>query len=358
MDPIAFGIVGSGWRAEFFMRIAQACPERFNVAGVVVRDAAKAAAFERRWNRSTFRTLDALLERTAPRFVVSSVTWQANPDVLEALAVRKVPALSETPPAPDIEQMTKLFLTLQRLKAKVQVAEQVHLRPHHAAQLAVAAGGKLGRVTQAQLSVAHGYHGISLMRKFLGIGFEPATIHASEFNSPLVAGAGRNGPPEQEVIKTSNQHFYRFDFGDRLGLLDFTGDQYFAWIRAERLLVRGERGELSGQHLAYLKDFRTPVNLQFVRRTSGIDGDLSGNGLLGIQCGDEWLYRNPFAPASLMDDEVAIASCLLKMDEYIRTGEDFYALADGMQDHYLYILAQRALSSGSAVRSEAQVWAR
>lgn len=47
--PIRFGIVGSGWRAEFFARLARALPERLAVAGVVTRSAERAAQVEAGW---------------------------------------------------------------------------------------------------------------------------------------------------------------------------------------------------------------------------------------------------------------------------------------------------------------------
>lgn len=358
MAKINFGVVGAGWRTEFFMRIVRACAERFSVAGVVVRNDEKRIAFENRWGVPVFASIDAMLERAAPTFVISSVPWGVNPGVVEHLVSRGMPVLSETPPAPNVATMVELWEKVQRLKGKVQVAEQVHLRPHHAAQLAVVASGKLGTISQAQVSVAHGYHGISLMRKFLGIMFEPVRITSTQFKSPIVAGPSRSGPPEKEVINTSVQHFYRFDYGDRLGLLDFTGDQYFAWIRDERLLVRGERGELSGNSVAYLKDFRTPIRFDFIRNSAGINGDLNGNCFLGIQGGDEWVYRNPFAPASLADDEIAIAEALVRMDEYVRTGREFYSLAEGMQDHYLNVIAHEALESGETRTTAPQPWSR
>ena len=356
MSRIQFGIIGSGWRSEFFLRIVRACPERFEVTGMVVRGEEKGLAFERQWGIKSFRTTDAMLEKTAPSFVVSSVSWDANPGVLKQLVERGMPVLSETPPAPDLEQMTELFKTVTKHKGKVQVAEQVHLRPHHAAQLAVAKSGKLGTVSQAQISVSHGYHGISLMRKFLDVGFDDASISGSNFTSPLVKAGNRKGPPDKEEVKASQQNFFRFDFGTRLGLMDFAGDQYFAWIRNERVLVRGERGEIVDGRLYFLKDYRTPLQCDFVRHCAGLNGDLRGNGLEGIQVGEEWVYKNPLAPSSLMDDETAIGVCLLGMDEYVRTGRDFYSLADGCQDHYLNLVSQQALTAGQTIKTQRQVW--
>jgi len=356
MSRIQFAVVGSGWRAEFYLRICQNCPEHFQMPALVVRNAEKGLAVERRWGVRTFRTLDALLDAVSPAFVVTSVPWAANPGVLQQLAERRMPALSETPPAADLRSMQELYQSLNKLHARVQVAEQVHLRPHHAAQLALAASGRLGSISQAQLSVAHGYHGISLMRKFLKTFDQPARISASQFVSPIVKGAGREGPPAKAELKQSTQQFYKFDYGDRLGLIDFSDDQYFGWIRGERLLVRGELGEIVNSQITYLKDYRTPIRLKLERHSAGVDGDLQGNCLQGIQAGVEWVFKNPFAPAPMMDDEIAIAMCLLKMDEYLRTGREFYPLAEACQDHYLNLVAQQALASGEPLNSERQVW--
>ncbi|WP_414171459.1 hypothetical protein [Clavibacter tessellarius] len=46
---IRFGIVGSGWRSAFFLRIARALPERFAVTGLVTRSAETGRALEEEW---------------------------------------------------------------------------------------------------------------------------------------------------------------------------------------------------------------------------------------------------------------------------------------------------------------------
>lgn len=354
MNPTTFALIGaSGWRGQFFLRIARELPERFRVTGLMSRDAAKAETLRRQWDVPVFSELDELL-RERPQFVVVSVPWAASPELLRELSERKMPVLAETPPAPDLESLAALYG--QTKGARIQIAEQLQFRPLHAARIALAQSGRLGRVSQAQVSVAHGYHGINLLRRYLSVNFENATISARSFESPIVAGAGREGLPDAEKIASADQTLAYFDFGDRLGVFDFTGSQYFASIRASRTLVRGERGEIGDTKARYLLDFRTPVELEFRRRDAGHDDDLRPLHHEGITLGEQWIYRNPFAPGRLSDDEIAVATCLQKMGEYVEGGPDFYSLAEASQDHYLSILMDQAVKSGQAVTTQSQVW--
>lgn len=353
--PIRFGIVGTGWRSLFYLRIARALPDKFEVCGIVSRTQARADEMEREWGAKGYASLDEFLSKARPSFVVASVPWGVNPGLLRTLVDNKVPALSETPPAPDRESLVSLNEYVAKARGKVQVAEEYHRRPLHAAQLELAAGGMLGNVSHAQVSIGHGYHGISLIRRFLGIGYEPAVVTGKSFKSRIAEGPGRKGEGGGENTKESVQEITFFDFGDRAGVLDFSNDQYFSMIRNGRVLVRGERGEILNDEIVYLKDPSTPIRSRLVRH----EGDLLvGVFLKGIQAGEKWVYRNPFTPASLTDDEVAIADCLTLMDEYARTGKEFYPLAEGSQDHYLYLSSMQAIKNSETVKTERQPWAR
>jgi hypothetical protein len=355
VSAIEFGIVGAGWRTEFYLRIARALPDRFRVTGVVVRNPARRKAFGEAWGVRVCADVNELLA-TSPSFVVTSVSWPSNPGLLRELSERGVPVLSETPPAPDLAQLREVA-ALTATGARIQVAEQYWAQPYHQACTALIEKGLLGRPSYAQVSAAHGYHGISLIRRFLGIGFEPPKISGKRFCAPIVAGAGRHGPPEREQIRDSEQDLLFLDWGDHLGLFDFTGDQYFGWIRTNRLLLRGERGEIVDSMAYYLQDFRTPMAVTLRRDVTGANGNLEGFYLKGIQAGGEWIYRSPFAPAPLSDDEIAIATCLARMDEYVRTGREFYSLAEGCHDHYLNLLCQQAVKEGREIEAERQEWA-
>ncbi len=352
LRQIAFGLVGSGWRATSFLQVARQLPDRFRVTGLVTRDPGKGRDIEQQWGVRTVRTIAELAD---PEFVVVSVDRTAAPGVIRELVARGLPVLTETPPADDIATLSEL-VELVRRGARIQVAEQYHLQPLLRAQLAVASGGLLGTVTSAQCSVAHDYHGISLLRRALGIGFERATITAREFCSPLVAGPDRAGDPAEERTVTSRQVTAHLDFGDRLGIYDFADDQYRSWIRSRELLIRGDRGELRGTRVRHLADVRTPLVQDIHRVVAGENGNLEGLFLRGLTLGDRWLYHNPFRPARLNDDEIAVATCLVGMAEHIGGGPDLYSVVDAAQDVYLTTMIRRAIETGGSVVTEPQSW--
>lgn len=319
MEPIPFAIVGTGWRAAFYERVATALPDRFRITGTLSRSATGSRA-----------TIDELLA-DEPAFVVLSVPWGPMPALIAELADRGAAVLAETPPAPDLDGLRSLR-RLAGAGGRIQVAEQYRYQPLHAARLAIVASGRLGTISQVQLSVAHGYHGIDLLRRFLGVAAEPVTITARRVFSPIVAGPDRAGPPADERIVQADQTIATFAFGkgaaeggdataDRLGILDFTDEQYFSWIRGPRLLVRGERGEIDGTVVRWLADARTPLRVTLERHDTGQDGNLEGHYLTGITA-----------------------------------GADVCSLADAVQDRYLDILVAEAAATGRPAHADGHLW--
>lgn len=358
MQPIEFAIVGgAGYRAQPFLRIAEALPEQFRVAGMVARDGGKGKALEARWGVPTFRDLDGLLSATKPNFVIVSVPQPVAPGLITELAVRNIPALTETPPAPTLEGLLELWKLVEG-GAKIQVAEQYMFQPLHAARLAVIKSGRLGEPSFAHVSVCHGYHGTSLIRHFLGIGFETATITGRTFEADIVQSPGRAGPPASEQIVKSRQVLAQLDFGGKLGIFDFTGDQYFSWIRSHGVVVRGPRGEIHDSAIRYLEAFDKPVRVELLRQDAGETGSLEGLWHKGYLAGAEWVFRNPFPNPPLSDDEIAVATLLTGMQTYIDGGRDIYSFAEAAQDQLLSLAIDEAVKTGKPVTTTRQPWAR
>ena len=346
-----FAVVGAGWRAEFYLRVAAALPA-LNVTRVMTTNAERAAEVNA-FGVKTVGDYNALLE-DEPDFVVAAPAYSAVPEVIEALVARDVPVLAETPPAPTLERLQAL---LQKVGgARVGVAEQYLFQPEHAARLEVVRSGLLGEVSHAQVSSAHGYHGMSLIRRYLGISFEEATVRAVRHATPAVAGPGRGGPPSEAKRVDAQQTLAVLDFGGKWAVFDFTMEQYFSWIRSSRVLVRGERGEIKDDEVRYLLDFETPAKSKLERWDLGHGGNLEGYSHRGITLGERWVYRNPFEGSRLSDDEIAVATCLEKMGEYVRGGPNMYSLAEAAQDAYLAHCVEQAVTKGEAVVTSPQSW--
>jgi predicted dehydrogenase len=354
VTSVRFALIGGGWRAAFYLRIATALSERFEATGLLTRDPGRRESFAQEFGVATPSTLDELLA-SKPDFVVVATPWATTPVLLRELSDRRIPILSETPPAPDLDGLRALA-PLART-GRIQVAEQYQFQPLHAARLSVARSGRLGRVSEARVSAAHGYHGVDLIRRLLDLDREPLTIRAHRFVSPIVAGPGRAGPSVEEQVVESEGVVAFLDAGDRLGVYDFTDDQYFSWIRSRWVLVRGDRGEINDRSVRSLLDFQTAVGGDLVRHDAGHDGNLEGFHLKGITLGDAWMYRNPFAPARLSDDEIAVATCLSGMHAWLGGGPDVCSLADAAQDHYLGLLIGEAARTGEPIRAAGHVWA-
>ena len=349
-----FAVVGSGFRAEAFLRVASLVPG-LEVTGVLARDPGRGARLEDAFGGRTHRDLDGALTGD-PEFAVVAVATGAAEEVVTAVAAEGVPVLAETPPAPDVDGRARLH-ALVRGGARIQVAEQYHLEPLVSAQIAVARSGLLGDVAEAYVSLCHDYHGISVLRRLLGIGFEDATITAHESVAPLAGGPDRAGDPAAERVLEERHVTARLDFGGRVGTYDFGSDQYRSWIRSGTLLVRGDRGELRDETVRRMVDHRTPLRTRIERLAAGGPGNHEGMFLRGLTLGDRWLYRNEFLPARLPDEELSVAALLRAMGAYVAGGPVVYGLAEAAQDHSLGLEVRRSVETGAPVRTSRQVWA-
>ena len=296
------------------------------------------------------------MDADRPDFVVLSVPRLATVEWLEALTDAGLPVLCETPPAADLAGLHRVNELVGR-RARVQVAEQYQYQPLHAARLAVTGGGLIGDVSMTSLAVCHDYHAFSLMRRHLKITNEPTTVRATVFRSTVETGFETSGPRRALGTVEETRTVGIVDFGDRLGLYDFAGEQYFSYIRGDRVDLRGSRGEITDREVRRLTGLDEPTTQELRRQQTGSEGDLGGYSLRGISLGDRWVYRNPFAGARLADDEIAIATSMEHMGRYAQGGPAFYGLADASQDHYLSLLLHRAAATGELVRTEAQPWA-
>lgn len=356
MTPARVVIVGDGFRARTFARVLSHITDRVQLVGLVSRRSERHAALSKHWGVAVSADVFELIRKTAPDFVVVAISPAAASALVAELAASRAHVLMETPPADTIDQLRALIRSVGT-GTPVQVAEQYHLEPLISAQMHIAASGRLGDVTQAHVSLAHGYHGVSLIRRALGVGYRDVRIRATLMSSPAFHGPTRVGDPDTSIVRSVRRTLAWLDFGDRFGQYDFDDEQYRSWIRSPALLLRGDRGELRDSSVRRLRDFRTPVISQITRLDAGGAGNHEGLFLRGYQLDGEWVYRNDFGAARLAEDELAIARMLVRMAEFVRGGPAVYPLAEAAQDQYLSLLISQAATTGEAVSAPRPEWA-
>lgn len=357
-EPGTFAIVGSGWRSEFFLRLARQAPAHLRVSGVVTRSAERGAEVEAAWGVPTFRTVSALLAATRSDFVIPSVPWPVTPAVTEELVRAGATVLAETPPAADLDGLRALWAAVGD-SGRVQVAEQYMLMPGHAVRGELVRRGAIGEVGSVQMSSTHLYHAVSMIRSLLGVGFAPATVLAQSFSSPLADPMDRDGWTDDAEPKPAETVLATLDFGGgRMGLYDFTDNQWWNPLRSRRIVIRGSLGEIVDDTLVRLVDPRSVVESRLLRRRAGVDLNLEGVDLDHISVDGQVLWRNRTVGARFSEDDLAVVDLLLAMTAWCRDeGPEPYPLAEGCQDHLLGLAIAESLRTGAPVATTPEPWA-
>ena len=353
---VRFAVVGSGWRSEFFARVAAAAPERLALVGAQVRSDDGAARMAR-WGVPTVRTLDDLLA-LRPEFVAVAVPWDVTPGLARELVGAGAHVLLETPPAPDLDGLRSLWHQLGA-SGLVQVAEQYTRMPGHSARLAVIADGAIGTPNAVEVHSTHMYHAMSLIRTFLGTGLGDVTATGRTFTAPLVDPLSPRGwiDDPQPVPRTTT--VATLDFGEgRYGLYDFVENQWWNPLLARRLVVRGSRGEIVDDTVTRWTTDGT-VTSPIVYRRTGVDLNLEGNELVNATFDGRVVYRNPWPGTRLSEDDIAVASHLEDTGVWARgEGPEPYPLAWGCHDHAIALAVEEAARTGRDVRVAAEPWTR
>ena len=189
--------------------------------------------------------------------------------------------------------------------------------------------GKLGTISNLDISQAHDYHGMSVMRRLLGTGMENCRITARTYDFPVNYHCGREGlhKGEKTIVDTRKRAEFVFPDG-KVGFFDFAGEQYFNYFRTRHLTLQGDCGEVHDQQAAWLGQDGYPVRGSIQRDELGQYSNLEGYGMRSLRLNGEILYRNPYADRDLRltDEEIAVAQMMEGMKTYVETGKEVYPL--------------------------------
>ena len=358
MTATRYGIIGSGWRSQAFVRLAQRMPDRFAVTGIVTRTAERGAEVEAEWGTPAYRDADALLAAAPVDFVITSVPHSATPAAIRGLVDHDVVVLAETPPAGDLETLRRLWDDVGSSNL-VQVAEQYPFSPGNVARRALIEAGTLGTPTWTQVSSTQQYHAVALLRSMLGVGFEPAQISARSFLLPVIDPQSRAGWTEHLDPVELTSTIATVDFGGKVGVYDYTDNHVRNPVRANRMLVRGTHGELADDRVTRLITPRAPLESSLHRWQTGDYLSFEGRDLYNISFESTVLYENPYFGVGLSDEDIAVATLLDATGAFSRGDAPApYPLAEAAQDHLLAMAISESARTGDVVSTGVEAWAR
>ena len=348
---LSYIIIGSGYRSEYFARIAGTYPELFR-AMYLCRSKEKAALMKARTGLDAAVTAEECLA-FRPDFVVVAVDGGHIADVTEEWVGRGYPVLAETPIGDTPEKLRRLW-QLSQHGAKIVCCEQYHRQPLLMAGLRAIAQGLIGDPATLYISLLHSYHAASMIRKALAVPpDEPYTIRGFTGSSPVTEtdsryGAILDGRVTQEKRDTA---LIAFASGKQ-AVYDFCPVQYRSYIRTRHLTVRGSRGEWSDTLVLHLDSENRPQRTFLLPEIPDKYRILDTQALRDRRRN----WQAELVPDTVQD-EFAIASMLLDMGEYLSGGSSPYPLREALADaHFSLLLRQATENPGQEIVSGPFPW--
>jgi len=365
-EPIRVAIVGTASRADYlYGPIVQALTDDVDLVAVWGRSEESARHLGQSLGVPWYTDLDRLIRETAPAIGIVSVAYGANGQVGLMAVEYGLHVLLETPIAHDLGEADRIIEAAVRRNVKVEVAEQFHRRPLEALKLRLIAEGLFGRVYSSFNDFAgHGYHGVSVMRSYLGFDAAPTQVSGVIHRYDLAARWSRLADTRGPRQETQEHGIIEFA-GGQLGVYHWTDvgyDSALRWWRSSRFLAERGMGITTGvypdvrEELSLVSpDGEAPLFITIERRLERNDG----GALVAMvaHTGDPTTptvpWDNPFAPITKghgvqwHDDEIGVAGCLMSLVDAVRDGgEPTYGGVQARLDQEIVLAVHRSSEDG------------
>lgn len=348
---LSYVIVGSGYRAEYFGRIAKTYPDLFR-ALFLCRSQEKAELMKRHTG------VDAVTDPEVcvafrPDFIVIAVDRGHVADVAEEWIGRGYPVVTETPVGDTMDKLRRIW-EAGKGGAKIVCCEQYHRYPILAAGLEAIRQGVIGPASSLYISLLHDYHAASLIRKALEIApGEPYSLRGIRLANEVTETDSRYGAITDGRMTAAQRDMIQISFASgKEAIYDFSPVQYRSFIRSRHLTVRGAKGEWSDTQLLYLDEHNQPQRRALLPTLPEKYARLDTQALRDKR--RNWTAE--LAPDTVQD-EFAIASILLDMEGYLAGGASPYPLEEALEDAYFWLLAlEAARRPGQEIASERMSW--
>lgn len=364
--PVAF--IGTGARAAYmYARILNGLSSHVRLVGVWGRSEKSAQELAARLGVKAYTDMDSLVREQSPSIGIVCVRRPANGPVARLALEHGLHVLVETPIAEDPKEASELADYAGKHGLKIEVAEQFHRRPLEQIKLKLIDSGLFGEVhTSFNDFAGHGYHGVSVMRSYLGFDRRPTRVVGAVREYPLGAHFASLSGTRGERKEKQEHGMVEFE-GGKLGIYHWTSvgyDSAVRWWRSSRFYAQNGMGisigvgiEVQEQLSLIAEGGEAPQFITIQRVWERCDGGSlraikahTGNAANPIVT-----WENPFATGKngdnveWHDDEIGVAGCVMSLVNAVRDNIDVtYGPVQGRIDQAIVLAIIESSEKGGA----------
>ncbi len=368
--PLRVAIIGTASRASYmYAPILRNLPSEVELVAVWGRRDEAAARLGADLGVPSYTDLDKLVRETAPQIGLVTVRRWANGEVARMALEAGLNILVETPIAHRLAEADDVIRIASERGLKIEVAEQFHRRPVEQIKLKLIDSGLFGRVYSSFNDFAgHAYHGVSVMRSYIGFDARPTSVVGSVHKYDLAPYWSRLADSHGPRAERQEHGLIEFE-GGQLGVYHWTEvgyDSPLRWWRSSRFLAEKGMGITVGRGLdsqewlsLLAPGGEAPYFITLERRWERVDGGILE--AMVAHTGDPDMpvvrWDNPVKGLAREhepqwhDDEIGVAGCLLSLVRAVREGtEPTYGPLQGLLDQEIFLgIHQSALEGGRPV---------
>jgi predicted dehydrogenase len=364
-DPIRIALIGTAARSDYLYGPLLKNFPGVTLVGVWGRTTDSARKIGESLGIPWYTDLDRLIAETGAQIGIVSVSYGANGQVGLMAVEHGLHVLLETPIAHKLAEADRIIATAHARGLKIEIAEQFHRRPPEQLKLKMIEAGLFGRVYSSFNDFAgHGYHGISVMRSYLGFDAKPVQVVGSVQRYGLASHWSRLAKSTGPRDETQEHGIITFEDG-RVGIFHWTSVGYDApmrWWRSSRFLAERGMGvavgvgiEVQEQLSTLSADGEAPQFITVERRWERNDGGalIAMIAHTGDPAMPQIRWDNPFAHVvkghgpQWHDDEIGVAGCIKSLVDAVRSGgAPTYGPYQGRLDQELTIAIRQSAAEG------------
>ncbi len=316
---VDFVLFGTGWRAEFYMRIAEASP-LFKLNAIYTRSEERRKEIEKRGFK-VFTSIDETLIEAHDMAVIASGNDGLIP-LLDNLNERGTTIACET----SFLKLNDNELDYISSNINGYALEQYWHTPLYGS--IKEALPLIGDIESVYLSALHNHHAASIARYIFKDEVIKDIRTISETNARCIKTGSRAGREISNEMQDYKRKITQIEYASgKIFINDFSSNQYHSAIIPSRIEIRGAKGVITERGVSYVKDNGYVATLPFIfhRGSDKINEPMT---LSHVTLGERETFINPFYPALLNDDEIAIAAMLNEIKERRNT----YSIKDAVED--------------------------